>query len=62
MRAVLVILLLLVTGLAQQAVAGRAEFVGPVGKGTLNPHAYDKEVMTRLWSVSEEATNFSWSI
>ncbi|MEM7471391.1 MAG: SDR family oxidoreductase [Pseudomonadota bacterium] len=35
---------------------------GPVGKGTLNPHAYDKAVMTKLWDVSEEATAFHWDI
>ena len=33
---------------------------GPVGKGTLNPHAYDKAVMEKLWQVSEEATGFNW--
>lgn len=52
-------------GLEQRALygpTGRMEFVGPVGKGTLNPHAYDKAVMTRLWDASEEATGFSWSI
>jgi len=41
---------------------GRMEAVGPVGKGTLNPHAYDKSVMTKLWDVSEEATRFSWEL
>jgi len=39
---------------------GFIEFVGPVGKGTLNAHAYDKQVMEKLWSVSEEATGFRW--
>lgn len=39
---------------------GFIEFVGPVGKGTLNAHAYDKKVMEKLWSVSEEATGFRW--
>ncbi|MBO9399898.1 oxidoreductase [Shimia sp. R9_3] len=39
---------------------GRMEFVGPVGKGTLNAHAYDKPVMVKLWDVSEQATGFSW--
>ncbi len=39
---------------------GRMEAVGPVGNGTLNPHAYDKPVMTKLWEVSEEATGLSW--
>ncbi len=41
---------------------GRLEVVGPVGKGTLNAHAYDKAVMTRLWNVSENAVGFKWSI
>ncbi len=41
---------------------GRMEFVGPVGKGTLHPHAYDKAVMTRLWDVSEEETGFNWAL
>lgn len=52
-------------GLAQRALygpTGRLEVVGPVGKGTLNPHAYDKAVMAKLWDVSEEATGFEWSI
>ncbi|MBU2983147.1 SDR family oxidoreductase [Lentibacter algarum] len=50
-------------GLEQRALygpTGRMEFVGPVGKGTLNPHAYDKAVMEKLWTVSEEATGFNW--
>ncbi|MEO1422563.1 MAG: SDR family NAD(P)-dependent oxidoreductase, partial [Pseudomonadota bacterium] len=41
---------------------GRMEFVGPVGSGTLHPHAYDKAVMTRLWEVSEKATGFTWAL
>ncbi|MCY0092770.1 SDR family NAD(P)-dependent oxidoreductase [Hoeflea ulvae] len=41
---------------------GRMEFVGPVGKGTLEPHAHDKAVMARLWEVSEKATGFSWNL
>lgn len=52
-------------GLEQRALygpTGRAEFVGPVGKGTLHPHAYDKSVMERLWDLSEEETSFSWSL
>ncbi|WP_170326650.1 SDR family NAD(P)-dependent oxidoreductase [Ruegeria arenilitoris] len=39
---------------------GLLEFVGAVGKGTLHPHAHDKQVMTKLWDVSEEATEFAW--
>ncbi len=52
-------------GLEQRALygpTGRMEFVGPVGKGTLNPHAYDKAVMAKLWEVSEAATGFSWDL
>jgi NAD(P)-dependent dehydrogenase (short-subunit alcohol dehydrogenase family) len=41
---------------------GRMEFVGPVGKGTLHPHAHDKAVMTKLWDVSEKATGFCWEV
>ena len=41
---------------------GRMEFVGPVGKGTLYPHAYDKPTMERLWALSEKATGFKWPI
>ncbi len=37
---------------------GRMQAVGPVGKGTLNAHAYDKAVMKRLWDVSEKAVGF----
>lgn len=53
------------SGLEQRALygpTGRMEFVGPVGRGTLEPHAHDKDVMTRLWEVSEEATGFAWSV
>lgn len=52
-------------GLEQRALygpTGRMEFVGPVGKGKLNPHAYDKPVMSKLWDVSETATGFSWNL
>lgn len=41
---------------------GRMEWVGPVGKGTLEPFAYDKAIMTRLWKLSEEKTSLSWSL
>ena len=41
---------------------GRMEAVGPVGKGTLNAHAHDKAVMTRLWDVSEKATGIEWKL
>lgn len=41
---------------------GRMEAVGPVGKGTLNAHAHDKAVMSRLWDVSEKAVGFEWKL
>ena len=53
------------SGLEQRALygpTGRMEFVGPVGKGTLHPHAHDKTVMAKLWDVSEKATGFSWNV
>ncbi|WP_394177964.1 SDR family oxidoreductase [Yoonia maritima] len=52
-------------GLEQRALYGptsRMEFVGPVGKGTLHPHAYDKAIMTKLWDISEKATGFNWRV
>ena len=52
-------------GLEQRALYGPTGLMqtgGPVGKGTLNPHAYDKAVMEKLWWVSEEATGFKWHI
>ncbi|WP_432448323.1 SDR family oxidoreductase [Aliiroseovarius marinus] len=50
-------------GLEQRALygpTGPMQTGGPVGKGRLNPHAYDKAVMEKLWEVSEEATGFCW--
>lgn len=41
---------------------GRMEVVGPVGRGTLNAHAYYKVVMTRLWDESEKAVGFDWKL
>ncbi|MEO0453147.1 MAG: SDR family oxidoreductase [Verrucomicrobiota bacterium] len=52
-------------GLKQRALygpTGRAEFVGPVGRGTLHPHAYNKPVMEQLWVLSEEETSFTWPL
>ncbi|HHB80894.1 MAG TPA: SDR family oxidoreductase [Aliiroseovarius sp.] len=52
-------------GLEQRALygpTGRMQFVGPVGRGNLNPHAYDKPVMERLWMVSQQAVGFAWNI
>ena len=51
-------------GLEQRALygpTGRMEWVGPVGKGTLEPYAYDKAVMTKLWDRSEKETGFQWN-
>ncbi len=51
-------------GLDQRALygpTGRMEWVGPVGKGTLEPYAYDKAVMVKLWDRSEKETGFKWS-
>ena len=41
---------------------GVREFVGPVGRGTLNAHAHDKPVMVRLWQRSEKDTGHIWSL
>lgn len=52
-------------GLEQRALygpTGLMQMGGPVGKGTLNRHAYDKAVMEKFWQVSEEATDFDWVI
>ncbi|GHJ59771.1 oxidoreductase [Nocardioides sp. OK12] len=52
-------------GLAPRALhgpTGRNEWIGPVGKGTLEPHAYEKSTMERLWEVSEQATGLRWNI
>lgn len=51
-------------GLEQRALygpTGPQEFVGPVGRGTLNAHAYEKPVMERLWNLSEKAVGFEWT-
>ncbi|WP_422383919.1 SDR family oxidoreductase [Roseibium album] len=52
-------------GLEQRALygpTGRMEWVGPVGKGTLEPYACDKSVLARLWLRSENETGFSWCL
>ena len=52
-------------GLEERALygpTGRMEWVGPVGKGTLEPYAHDKNVMTRLWERSEAETGFRWTL
>lgn len=52
-------------GLKQRALygpTGLLEAVGPVDKGTLEPHAHDKAVMEKLWERSEKETAFSWGL
>ena len=52
-------------GLEQRALygpTGRMEWVGPVGKGTLEPYAYDKAVMVKLWERSETETGYPWHL
>lgn len=41
---------------------GRMQWTGPVGECKLEAHAQDKAVATKLWEVSEKATNFEWKI
>ncbi len=41
---------------------GRMETTGPVGRGGLEPYAYDKDVMVELWARSEAATGFHWGL
>ena len=53
------------TGLKQRALygpTGRMEWVGPVGEGTLEPHAHDKAVMVKLWDRTEADTGFGWTL
>ncbi len=40
---------------------GRMQWTGPVGECKLEPFAQDKEVATKLWKISEKATNFKWN-
>lgn len=40
---------------------GRSNWVGPVGAHKLEPHAKDKAVAGKLWTVSEEATGVKWN-
>ncbi len=39
----------------------RMETVGPVGECSLEDHALDRDMATRLWIVSEQKTGLSWS-
>ena len=41
--------------------SGLAEMRGPVGKCRLLPHALDREVAAKLWTISEEKTGLAWS-
>lgn len=41
---------------------GRNNWTGPVGAHKLEPHARDKTVAKRLWTVSEAATQFKWNL
>ena len=41
---------------------GRNEWVGPVGRGTLEPYAHEKATMERLWELSEQETGFAWKL
>lgn len=41
---------------------GRNYWTGPVGECKLEPHAKDKAVAERLWTVSEEAIGLKWNV
>ena len=41
---------------------GRSNWVGPVGEHKLEPHAKDKAVAEKLWTVSERDTGFKWHL
>jgi len=41
---------------------GRSYWTGPVGECKLEPHAKDKAVAERLWTLSEKETNCKWSL
>ncbi|GAB5494800.1 MAG: SDR family oxidoreductase [Phototrophicaceae bacterium] len=52
-------------GLKQQALYGptkRAETVGPVDENQLEAHALNQEMASKLWTLSEQKTSFSWSL
>jgi len=42
--------------------SGLMNWVGPVGECKLEPFALDREVATKLWTLSEEQTSLSWTI
>jgi NAD(P)-dependent dehydrogenase (short-subunit alcohol dehydrogenase family) len=41
---------------------GLMNFGGPVGEGKLEPFVLDKNVLTKLWALSEKETSFNWSL
>ncbi|MFW2366182.1 MAG: SDR family oxidoreductase [Desulforhopalus sp.] len=41
---------------------GRSYWTGPVGECKLEPHAKDKAVAEKLWTLSEEKTSLNWSL
>ncbi|KJD36921.1 oxidoreductase [Tamlana sedimentorum] len=41
---------------------GKNYWTGPVGECKLEPHAKDKAVMQKLWSVSEDAVRIKWNV
>jgi hypothetical protein len=41
---------------------GMMNFGGPVGECELESFVLDKEVLTRLWALSEKETSLSWSL
>ena len=40
---------------------GRMQWTGPVGKCKLEPHAQDKPIATKLWTISEKETGYKWN-
>ncbi|CAM4293692.1 SDR family oxidoreductase [Zobellia nedashkovskayae] len=41
---------------------GKNYWTGPVGECKLEPHAKDKPIMEKLWSVSEDAVGYEWNV
>lgn len=41
---------------------GFMDFVGPVGDCVIEPHAVDKPVAEKLWTLSEKMTSLSWPL
>ncbi|MCB4807559.1 SDR family oxidoreductase [Tamlana sp. 62-3] len=41
---------------------GKNYWTGPVGECKLEPHAKDKAVMQKLWTVSEDALGIKWNV